>query len=159
MIYQLYDLEDKILKLKSAGKVVGLCHGCFDIVHTGHLRHFNYAKQKCDYLFVSITADSFVNKGPDRPVFHDFERAEILSNIRVIDGCVISHSKTAEMVLDVLKPSVYFKGQEYQSSENKFNANFLRELEVAKNNDTSMCFTQEVVDSSTRIIDKIRLIK
>ncbi|MCG7537127.1 adenylyltransferase/cytidyltransferase family protein [Pseudoalteromonas sp. OOF1S-7] len=157
MIYQLYDLEEKIARLKASGKTVGLCHGCFDIIHTGHVRHFNYAKKMCDFLFVSVTADQFVNKGPGRPVFRDAERAEILASLSDIDGSVISHSATAELVLSVLQPSIYFKGQEYQSDSTRFSANFQKELGVASKLGVDVVFTQEKVDSSTRIIDKIRL--
>lgn len=156
MIYQLYDLKEKIERLRGAGQIVGLCHGCFDIVHTGHIRHFNYAKSVCDYLFVSVTADPFVNKGPERPVFCDSERAEILANVQAIDGSVISHSETAEMVLDVLRPNIYFKGQEYQGVSTRFSENFRRELALAEKLNIEMCYTHEKVDSSTRIIEKIR---
>ena len=50
----------KILKKLNSKKITVLCHGCFDIVHPGHLRHLQYAKSKSDILIVSVTADRFI---------------------------------------------------------------------------------------------------
>ena len=55
-------------------KIVGLAHGVFDVLHSGHLIHFEECKKYCDKLIVSITDDKFVNKGPDRPFFNSNER-------------------------------------------------------------------------------------
>jgi rfaE bifunctional protein nucleotidyltransferase chain/domain len=157
MIYQIFDLGSKIDELKKKGLTVGVCHGCFDILHTGHIKHFNYARTQCDHLFVSITSDEHVNKGPDRPVFHDYERAEILFNLKDISGVVISYSKTAEHMLKTLKPNIFFKGQEYLTLDNKFSENFQSELQLADNLGIKVHFTQEPVDSSTRVVNKIKL--
>ena len=67
--------------LKSNGKSVGLCHGCFDMLHIGHVRHFNSASKKCDYLFVSITPDQYVNKGPNRPVVNHDDRIQMILSL------------------------------------------------------------------------------
>ena len=66
-----------IEKLKSERKTVGLCHGGFDLLHPGHVKHFESAKKQCDVLFVSITSDQFVTsrKGTGRPVYTDKLRA------------------------------------------------------------------------------------
>ena len=58
---------------------VGLAHGVFDIVHIGHLEHFRIAKQNCDKLIVSVTADKYVNKGPNRPAFKIKDRVNFLN--------------------------------------------------------------------------------
>lgn len=157
MIYNLTALADKIRELKKQQKSVGICHGCFDILHTGHIKHFNYAVSKCDYLFVSVTADEHVNKGPDRPVFHDYERAEILDNLKTISGVVVSHSRTAENILRTLRPDYFFKGQEYMTRDNKFNDNFQSELALCLDLGIEVKYTREPVDSSTRIVKKIQL--
>ena len=83
-------------------------------------------------------------------------RASTLLPPVAVDGSVISHSETAEMVLDVLRPNIYFKGQEYQGVSTRFSENFQKELTLAKKLNIDMCYTQEKVDSSTRIIEKIR---
>ena len=55
---------------KSQGKKIILCHGVFDLLHIGHIKHFEEAKKMGDILVVTITPDQFVNKGPGRPAFN-----------------------------------------------------------------------------------------
>ena len=68
-ILSLVDLTRKSAQLRKEGKRIVLCHGTFDLMHTGHIRYLKSAKEKGDVLFVTVTADTFVNKGPGRPVF------------------------------------------------------------------------------------------
>lgn len=98
---------------RSNGLVVGLCHGCFDIVHHGHIYHLQRASTMVDRLFVSITADKYVNKGPDRPIFPDYKRAEFIASIRYCDHVIVNNTPTAECPIKVLRPDVYFKGADY----------------------------------------------
>ena len=65
------NLEKKIKDLKKNKKKIVLCHGVFDLLHPGHFKHFKTAKNYGDILIVSVTADNFVNKGPDRPAFNE----------------------------------------------------------------------------------------
>ena len=53
----------------------GLCHGVFDLIHIGHIKHFLEAKKYCDYLVVSLTSDKYVkkSKGPNKPIFNEKE--------------------------------------------------------------------------------------
>ena len=71
---KLLSIKDTIKVLKKNKKTIGLCHGVFDVLHFGHLKHFEVAKKKCDYLFVSITSDQFIKKGPNRPINNDNQR-------------------------------------------------------------------------------------
>ena len=80
-ILSLKDLSKKIDTLKKRGKKVVHCHGVFDLLHVGHIRHLNRAKKFGDKLVVSITADRYVNKGPNRPAFNQELRAEALSSL------------------------------------------------------------------------------
>ena len=75
--------------IRQQKKTIGLCHGVFDLLHPGHLRHLAKAKKKVDLLVVSITADQFVNKGPGRPAFNQDLRAESLANITSVDFVVV----------------------------------------------------------------------
>ena len=68
-IFDLKDLGKKIPTLKKRGKKVVHCHGVFDILHAGHIKHFNSAKKLADILVVTVTHDQYVNKGPNRPIF------------------------------------------------------------------------------------------
>ena len=78
-IINLDELAAKAQAYRDQGKRVVLCHGTFDLLHIGHIRHIETAKSHGDILFVTITADEFVNKGPGRPVFNDHLRAEHLA--------------------------------------------------------------------------------
>jgi len=71
--------------LRQKKKRVVLCHGVFDLVHPGHINHFKSAKKFGDILVVSITADHFINKGHNRPLFNSENRRKILSEMTVID--------------------------------------------------------------------------
>ena len=74
-----------VKKLSKLNKKIGLCHGVFDLLHLGHINHFNEAKRNCDILIVSVTQDKYVAKGPGRPVFNQKQRMEALSNLVSID--------------------------------------------------------------------------
>ena len=68
-IKNLDDLSSIIAGLKSQGKTVVHCHGVFDLLHPGHIRHFQAARKEGDVLVVTLTKDMYVGKGPGRPVF------------------------------------------------------------------------------------------
>ena len=104
-----------IARFKSENKKVGLCHGGFDLLHPGHVKHFESAKQLCDILFVSITSDKFVSlrKGNGRPIYADKLRAYIAASILFVDYVVISDFETAIDVIKILKPDYYIKGSDY----------------------------------------------
>ena len=68
-IFSLNSLEKTVISLKKQKKKIVLCHGVFDLLHLGHIRHFEEAKKLGDYLIVSVTLNKFVEKGPGRPFF------------------------------------------------------------------------------------------
>ena len=102
-------------------KKIGLCHGVFDLVHYGHILHFETAKSNVDWLVVSVTKDNFVNKGPGRPYFTFNQRIKFLKSLKVIDEVILSETKSAIESLNKVKPDIYFKGDEYKSDTNKLN--------------------------------------
>lgn len=114
-IKNLAELGKIARNLKKQGKKIVLCHGVFDLVHPGHIRHFTSAKKYGDVLIVSITADEFVKKGPGRPIFHQDLRAEVLASIQIVDYVTIVSSFSAMEVIKKLKPDFYVKGPDYKS--------------------------------------------
>ena len=78
-IKNLEDLKTVVADLKAKGKKIVHCHGVFDLLHLGHIKHFEEAKTLGDVLVVTITPDEFVNKGPNRPAFTTLLRLEALA--------------------------------------------------------------------------------
>jgi rfaE bifunctional protein nucleotidyltransferase chain/domain len=93
------------------------CHGCFDIVHPGHIRHLQHAARQGDLLLVTITADACVNKGDGRPLFNEELRAENLAALDCVDLVFVNPDPTAEKLLDEVRPDIFIKGREYESNK------------------------------------------
>ena len=109
-------IQNKIKLLKKKKKSIGLCHGVFDVLHYGHLKHFEVAKKKCDYLFVSITSSQFIKKGPNRPINNDNQRLFFLQNLKLIDHVFIAKGESGVDSINLIKPDYYFKGNDYKDN-------------------------------------------
>lgn len=96
---------------------VMLCHGVFDVVHPGHVRHLAYAKTKADVLIVSLTADKHIKKGTYRPHIPERLRALSLAAFEMVDFVLIDEMATPLQNLAELKPDFFAKGFEYTSSD------------------------------------------
>ncbi|MEL7088339.1 MAG: adenylyltransferase/cytidyltransferase family protein [Planctomycetota bacterium] len=99
---------------RDAGRRVVLCHGCFDLLHVGHVRYLRAARALGEALVVTVTPDGFVDKGPDRPAFAVGQRAELLAALRCVDAVGVNRWATAVPTIAMLRPSVYAKGAEYR---------------------------------------------
>jgi cytidyltransferase-like protein len=139
------------LKNKLKGKSVGLCHGAFDILHLGHLKHLIKAKNNCDVLIVSLTADEFIKKGPFQPYFNIFQRAEALLSVKHVDYVYISNSETGEESIRLFKPKYYIKGIDYIGNSKDYNLS--KEKKKCKENKTKILFTKTEKFSSTKILN------
>ena len=93
-----------------------MCHGNFDVVHPGHVRHLLYGKSKGDILVVSITADKFIKKGTYRPFVPENLRALNLATFQMVDYVIIDDNEKPLKNLSLLKPDFFAKGFEYKSS-------------------------------------------
>src|ERR1700756_605616 len=116
-IKTLGQLKQIASEAKANGRKVVLAHGVFDILHVGHKRHLDIGKSHGDLLIVTLTTDKYVNKGPDRPVFGEKLRAEMVAALECVDYVGISPNPGAEPVLEIIKPSLYLKGSEYADEE------------------------------------------
>ena len=101
---------------KNRKNIVVMCHGVFDIVHPGHLRHLEYSKNQGDILVVSITSDQYISKGTYRPHITESLRAVSLSHISLVDYVVINDEPTPEILIKLLQPNFFAKGFEYTES-------------------------------------------
>lgn len=93
--------------------IVVLANGCWDLLHYGHLQHLEAAKKMGDVLWVSVTDDLHVNKGPGRPVYPQEHRAALVKALKCVDK-VITVSGLME-ALEFVKPSILVKGTDYRN--------------------------------------------
>jgi rfaE bifunctional protein nucleotidyltransferase chain/domain len=143
-----------IKNLKQANLTYGLCHGAFDLVHPGHVKHFESAKKLCDKLIVSLTSDFYVQKrkGANRPIYTEQERAYIISCLEFVDYVVISPYDTAIETLELIKPDLYIKGPDYK---NKQTSGILKEKQAIESLGGRLVFTDDEKYSTSDLLDKI----
>lgn len=139
--------------LKSKGKKIVHCHGCFDLMHPGHIKYFQAAKKMGDVLIVTVTPDAYVDKGSGRPVFNQNLRSESIAALECVDYVAINKWPTAEETLRLLKPDIYVKGQEFKNLKDK-TGKLQKEILVIKEIGAKIKFTHEVVFSSTKLLNK-----
>ena len=142
------------LRKKKLNLKIGLAHGVFDLLHFGHIKHLQAAKNNCDILIVSITSSKFVKKGPDRPYYNDQERLNFLSSLEFIDYVHLSKEDTGKKIIEDLKPNIYFKGNEYEIKSNDITNKINDEIKVLKKNKGKIFYTNEKTLSSSNIINK-----
>lgn len=153
-ILSLEKLSLEIEKLKELGKKVVLCHGVFDLLHIGHIRHFGQAKNYGDVLVVTITPDRFVDKGDHRPAFPEVLRAEALASLDIVDYVAINDWPTAENTIRLLKPHFYAKGAEFKADASDYTGKIDGEKEVVEEVGSQVVFTEDIVFSSSNLINK-----
>jgi len=97
------------------GKRLVLTNGCFDLLHTGHVRYLQQARELGDALVVAVNNDDSVRelKGAERPLNTDADRAEVLAALRCVDHVVIFAGKRVTEVIRMLRPAIYAKGGDY----------------------------------------------
>src|SRR5882672_7135568 len=96
-------------------KNVIMCHGTFDLVHPGHIRHLMYAKDKADILIASLTSDSHIDKANFRPFVPQALRAMNLAALEIVDYVVVDDNPTPIENLKFLQPDFFAKGYEYSA--------------------------------------------
>src|SRR5262249_8048900 len=128
-----------------------LCHGCFDLLHLGHIRHLQEARKLGDWLTVSVTADEFVGKGPGRPHFSAEHRAEALEALDCVDEVFINHSGDAVAAINRFRPNIYVKGIDYEQAANDFA--LARERAAVEKHGGKFATTKSQKWSSSRLLN------
>ena len=152
---KLLSIKNKIKVLKKNKKIIGLCHGVFDVLHYGHLKHFEVAKQKCDYLFVSITSNQFIKKGLNRPINNNYQRLSFLQNLKLIDHVFIASGESGVDSINLIKPDFYFKGNDYKNNLLDRTKKIFYEIDAVKKNKGKVIYTNEMQMSSSKIVNQL----
>lgn len=153
-ILPLDELSQHLAGEKARGHKVVLCHGVFDLLHPGHIQHFQEARSLGDILVVTVTADAHVNKGPGRPAFTQRLRMESLAAMECIDFVALSEWPTAIEVIRRIRPDFYVKGSEYQDSENDLTGKILEEVDAVREVGGSVHYSRGEVFSSSSLINR-----
>ncbi len=148
------ELASLAASFQAQGRNVVLAHGVFDLVHLGHVRHLEAAAREGDLLFVTVTADEFVNKGPGRPVFPQQFRAEMLAALECVDWVGISRWGSAEEVISRLKPLTYVKGSDYQNEEEDLTGRIVSEREAVERHGGRIVYTDDLTFSSSNLLNE-----
>lgn len=153
-IKKLNELKGIVADLKKQDKKIAHCHGVFDLIHPGHVRHLAAAKKEADVLVVTVTSDPFVRKGPGRPIFNENLRAETLASFASVDYVAINHAPTAVNCIKLLKPDVYVKGQDYIDKKKDVTGKIADEEKAIVSVGGRMVFTQDITFSSSKLINE-----
>jgi rfaE bifunctional protein nucleotidyltransferase chain/domain len=102
-------------RFRTSARTVVFTNGVFDLLHVGHLRYLQHARELGDALIVGLNSDRSVReiKGPDRPITAEAERAEILEALVCVDGVVVFDDPTPYALIQALEPDVLVKGADW----------------------------------------------
>ena len=141
-----------ILGPRPREKKVIMCHGTFDLVHPGHIRHLIYAKSKADILVTSLTTDQHISKADHRPFVPEALRAMNLAALEIVDYVVIDENPTPIENIGFIQPDYFAKGYEY--NKDGLHPKTREEVEALEAYGGEVIFTPgDIVYSSSRIIE------
>jgi rfaE bifunctional protein kinase chain/domain/rfaE bifunctional protein nucleotidyltransferase chain/domain len=152
-VISLTELEEICNAARAEGKTIAHCHGCFDLMHPGHIRHFQSAAKIADILVVTLTQDKFVNKGPGRPVYSEQIRAESIASLACVSYVAINQWPTAIETIKIVKPNFYVKGPDYKDQTKDLTNNIGLEEQAVKENGGQLYITDDETMSSTSLIN------
>jgi cytidyltransferase-like protein len=142
--------ELSALRARLRDKTIVLCHGAFDLVHMGHLIHFEQARALGDLLVVTITDDRHITKKRSVSLSDDY-RARQLAALEIVDYVAIVNEPSAVMPIEALQPDVYVKGPEYANLVLDKTANIFREKALVEQHGGRIHFTSGDTFSSTKL--------
>lgn len=152
-IVELQWLAGQVEQLKQQGKKVVHCHGVFDLLHIGHIKHLQAARALGDVLIITITPDPFVNKGPRRPAFSQQLRAEALAALEHVSYVAINQWPSAVETLQLLKPDIYCKGMVKGEEKRDFSDAIKAEENAIHSVGGVLHLTDEATFSATTLIN------
>ena len=136
--------------MRDDARTLVFTNGCFDILHAGHVDYLSFARQQGDALVVGLNSDASVkrNKGEDRPINSEEDRAYVLAALEAVDYVVIfDDDEPAPLVADII-PDILVKGEDW--------AHYVSGREVVEANGGKVVLAKLVEGrSTTRVIDRI----
>ena len=142
----------EVIGARPRAKKVIMCHGTFDVVHPGHVRHMLYAKTKADVLIASLTADEHIKKGNMRPYVPQALRAMNLAALEMVDYVVIDQDPTPRKNLALIQPDFFAKGYEYTAGA--VHPKTQEEIDILDGYGGEIIFTPgDIVYSSSALIE------
>jgi D-beta-D-heptose 7-phosphate kinase/D-beta-D-heptose 1-phosphate adenosyltransferase len=146
------ELQRERVRLRAAGQQLVFTNGCFDILHVGHVRYLQSARNLGDALVVAINSDRSVRelKGAGRPVMNEQERAEMLAALSAVDYVIVFDDLSPRTLISEVLPDILVKGGDYKLDE----IHGREETEAAGGRVLSLPFVEGASTSS--IIEKIR---
>ena len=161
-LLKLNSLVKEVKKFKREHKKIGLCYGVFDLLHPGHVKHFEEAKKLCDILIVGITSDKQFRKRrkiSGRPIFDERLRVYLVSKLKPVDFAFINRFEdSAVKAIKTIKPDFAIKGEDYLNSKDKF---LFLEARAAESVGGKMVFTRTgkfAKIKTTKIINQLKSI-
>ncbi len=109
------EMQHERQSLAAAGKRLVFTNGCFDILHTGHVSYLEFARNQGDALVVGLNSDESVhrNKGPQRPINPQEDRARVLLSLRAVDYVVVFDDDEPRPIIEAILPDVLVKGSDW----------------------------------------------
>ena len=153
-IFELEELAVLLQGLRKKDKKVVLCHGVFDLLHIGHIRHFQQAKEVGDILVVTVTPDKYVNKGAGRPAFPDSLRVEAIAALDCVDYVSINQWPMAVETIQLLRPDFYVKGPDYKEKVTDYTGGIGLEESAVRAIGGELVFTEDITFSSSTLINR-----
>ena len=150
-------LKQKIKKFKLNNKKIILCHGVFDLLHAGHIMHFQESKNLGDILIVSLTPDKYVLKGPNRPIMNLKERMEVISQLECVDYVVENFKPDAATIINDIRPDIYSKGSDYKKDKDDYTGKIIDEKKSIQKVGGKIYFTKSRLFSSSKIINDLSI--
>jgi len=147
-------LQQITADLKEEGKKVVHCHGVFDLLHIGHIKHFEEARTFGDTLIVTITPDEFVHKGPKRPVFTTTLRLEALAALESIDFVAVNKWTNAVETIKTIQPDIYCKGSDYKDHTEDITGKINDESAAVDFVGGQIKYTSDITFSSSSLLNK-----
>jgi cytidyltransferase-like protein len=138
------------LRERLRDKTIVLCHGAFDLIHMGHILHFEEAASLGDVLVVTITADKFITKKRSVSFTEEYRMRQVAA-LEIVDYVALVNDPSAVPALEALKPDVYVKGSEYANLVLDKTANIFREKHLVEAYGGRIQFTTGETFSSTKL--------